>query len=98
RRARGSAAGYPEPGRTLASIAGYNTRQLNLLRSAGSEQVRAIVATPDLFATLAMPAALGRVFAADDASSGSPLVTILTDDFWHQRFGADPAVIGPPPP
>ncbi len=90
----GLVARYREHARTLASIAGYNTRQLNLQRPAGSEQVRAIVATPDLFATLATPAALGRVFAADDASAGSPLVTILTNDFWRQRFGADPAVIG----
>ena len=90
----GLVARYREHARTLASIAGYNTRQLNVQRPAGSEQVRAIVATPDLFATLATPAALGRVFAADDASPGSPLVTILTDDFWRQRFGADPAVIG----
>lgn len=90
----GLVARYREHARTLASIAGYNTRQLNLQRPAGSEQVRAIVATPDLFATLATPAALGRVFAADDVAAGSPSVTILTDDFWRQRFGADPAVIG----
>jgi len=90
----GLVARYREHARTLASIAGYNRRQLNLQRPAGSEQVRAIVATQDLFATLATPAALGRVFAADDVAAGSPSVAILTDDFWRQRFGADPAVIG----
>jgi putative ABC transport system permease protein len=94
RSSTGLVARYREHARTMASIAGYNTRQLNLQRPAGSEQVRAIVATPDLFATLATPAALGRVFTADDASPGSQLATILTDDFWRQRFSADPAVIG----
>jgi len=40
-----------------------------------------------------VPAALGRLFAEDEAKPGA-LVAIITDDAWRRRFGADPSIVG----
>jgi predicted permease len=47
------------------------------------------------FSLLGVRPLLGRVFTDDDnrAAQGSPLV-VLSYDFWHNRFGGDPGMIG----
>jgi putative ABC transport system permease protein len=47
-----------------------------------------------LFEMLGARAALGRVLSPDDDRPGAPLVVVLSDSLWRERFGADPAVVG----
>src|SRR4051812_27592440 len=47
----------------------------------------------NMFALMRVPAALGRLFAEDEAKPGA-LVAIITDDAWRRRFGADPSIVG----
>lgn len=47
-----------------------------------------------LFPTLGIEPARGRAFAANEDAYQGPQVVILSDGFWHRRFGGDPAAIG----
>ncbi len=50
--------------------------------------------SPEFFATLGRGPVLGRAFTDEEMSYETDAVAILTDAYWRQRLGADPAVIG----
>jgi predicted permease len=50
--------------------------------------------SPDFFATLGVPLAMGRGFTDDQLKYGTDEVAVLTDGFWRSHFGADPNVLG----
>jgi predicted permease len=50
--------------------------------------------SPEFFTTLGVPLALGRPFSEAELAQGADRVAILTDEFWHSHFNADPNVIG----
>ncbi|HVU34528.1 MAG TPA: ADOP family duplicated permease [Opitutaceae bacterium] len=52
--------------------------------------------TSDFLRLLRIQPALGRDFLPDDDRRGQPAVVLLTNRFWRERFGADPAVLGQP--
>src|ERR1043166_6498434 len=59
-----------------------------------AESVRGIATTSDLFATLRIQAALGRVFTTDEDQSGRSQVIVFSHSFWVRRFAADTNIIG----
>ncbi|MGH9161523.1 MAG: ABC transporter permease, partial [Vicinamibacteraceae bacterium] len=60
------------------------------------EQMRAQVATPGLpgMQCGGHPLALGRLFLEEEGTPGRDQVVILSHNFWQERFGGDPNVIG----
>src|SRR3990170_7852224 len=68
------------------------------LGSGGEMQpASALFATGDLFATLRVPAVLGRTFTSgDDVRGGGPdgPVVVISYDLWQRRFNRAPEVIG----
>lgn len=53
------------------------------------------VVTPNAFQSLGLKAQLGRTLLPSDGEApGAPLVTVLTDKTWRQRFGADAGIVG----
>jgi putative ABC transport system permease protein len=62
----------------------------------GSDPERKIGAfvTPGFFAVLETRPALGRTFAADEEQPGGPRVAVISDRFFHERFGGDPSIVG----
>jgi putative ABC transport system permease protein len=63
------------------------------------EMVDGLSASGDFFATLGVPAMLGRTFtAADDVTGGGPngTVAVISYAFWQRRFGGALDVIGTP--
>jgi predicted permease len=48
----------------------------------------------NLFATLGVGPALGRLFTSDDDHIGAETTAILTWSFFERRFNADPAILG----
>ena len=59
----------------------------------GVEQVTGSAVSPGFFGVLRTPPALGRSFAGDEEREGAPVV-VLSNGYWHRRFGGDPAVVG----
>jgi putative ABC transport system permease protein len=50
--------------------------------------------SPEFFTTLGRGPTLGRAFTDEETTYETDAVAILTDAYWRQRLGADPAVIG----
>jgi predicted permease len=79
----------------LEESALYTPRSFNLAEAGTQpERLTGSVATPTLFATLGVAAALGRTLVDADATAGDEHVVVLSNALWKNRFGADPAIVG----
>jgi predicted permease len=79
---------------SFASMGVYNNTAANLLGNGEPERLSGALVSADLFPTLGVQAALGRIFAAgDDLEKATPTV-VLSDGLWRAAFGADPGVLG----
>jgi len=58
------------------------------------ERVRAVAATRDLFPVLGIAPERGRNFEGDEGRQGREPVVIVTHEFWQNRFGGEPALLG----
>ncbi len=58
------------------------------------EQVTGAKVTANFFPILGVSPALGRFFTADEDRPGAGGVVVLSDRFWHRRFGGDPKALG----
>ncbi len=67
---------------------------LNLTGTNEPERIQSADVTSDLFQTLGVQPALGRAFAKEEESLGSPRVAIISHALWERRFGADPGIVG----
>lgn len=80
---------------SLEDLALYTGVSLNLAESgAQPERLVGLRATPSLFSTLRVHAALGRVFQSEHGEPGQDKVVVLSDALWRNRFGADPGIVG----
>jgi predicted permease len=77
----------------FADSALYADASFNLVEGDTPERLRGLRATPSLFSTLGVSAALGRVFEAGDALPGRDHVAVLSDALWRNRFNADPRIL-----
>lgn len=50
--------------------------------------------SPDFFATLGVPLAMGRTFTEEETFYKDSARVILTDAFWRTHFNADPDILG----
>ena len=68
----------------------------NGLLAVGDEvsQVSVVRATGSLMTMLGVRPQVGRVIARADDAHDQPLVVMLSDEFWRQRFNADPGIVG----
>ncbi|HEY3757459.1 MAG TPA: ABC transporter permease [Opitutaceae bacterium] len=58
------------------------------------EIVQGARVSPEFFATLGVPLAMGRTFTDAELRYGPDQVAILTDEYWRNHFGADPKILG----
>ena len=67
----------------------------NTVGETGStERVSSLRVTPSFFPLLRVEPALGRAFTEDEMELGNHRKVVLTDAFWREQFGADPAAVG----
>jgi putative ABC transport system permease protein len=59
-----------------------------------AERLQGMRATSSLFATLGVPAMLGRTLIPEDEQGSGRRVVLLTYGLWTRRFGGHPAVVG----
>ncbi|HEX2711149.1 MAG TPA: ABC transporter permease, partial [Candidatus Acidoferrales bacterium] len=56
--------------------------------------VHAMLVTPSIFQLTAMMPVLGRLFTEGDDKPGAAPTVVITPEFWQNRLGGDPKVIG----
>jgi putative ABC transport system permease protein len=78
----------------LLDSALYTDASFNLVDGGAPERLRGLRATPSLFSTLGVSAALGRTFEAGEAVAGHDRVVVLSDSLWRNRFNADAQIVG----
>ena len=66
----------------------------NVSTATDAMQVEGFRIAPTFFSMLGVEPALGRGLSDEDARPGRDDVVLLSDGFWHRRFGADPGLIG----
>lgn len=59
-----------------------------------TERIWGQLVTPSYFSTLGVHPALGRFFDHTDEQPGGTPTAVISDRFWQQHLGSDPAIIG----
>jgi len=59
-----------------------------------SEPATAMRTTSTVFSTLRVQPVLGRLLRAEDDAPGAPNVVVLSHEFWVNRLGGSPAILG----
>ncbi len=85
---------FRDENRNLQDIAVFNNSSANITGSGEPEQLETLDVTVGFFPVLGVQPMVGRSFTAKDDSPGSPNTVLLTNGYWHRKFGADPSVIG----
>ncbi len=88
-------ADFRERARTLSAIGAVVGQDYTL--SSGSsepERVAAVAVTPNVPALLGIRPVAGRIFTSDEGRAGDASVVLLGEEFWRERYGGDPAVVG----
>jgi putative ABC transport system permease protein len=88
-------ADFQERNRTLSGMAAYSEAELTLVDRDGiGVKVVGTWAGENLFEVLGAGAQVGRTLTAGDGAPGAPRVLVLGHEFWQNRFGADPGIVG----
>jgi predicted permease len=80
--------------RSFAGLGAYSMRTAVLAGGDHAEVIHTAQVTPGLFEALGVAPALGRAFSEDEDKEGAAPVVILSDSYWHSRFGARGDVVG----
>jgi putative ABC transport system permease protein len=76
------------------SVAGLLATGFNLADDGGVERVNSAAVTEDYFRVFGVEPLLGRTLGSADDTPGTGQVTVLSEQLWRRRFGADPNVLG----
>ncbi|HTA20673.1 MAG TPA: ABC transporter permease [Polyangia bacterium] len=85
---------WREQATSFASLGAFTPETYNLVGVGEPLRVSAALVSVNLFATLGVPPALGRDFAAGEDAPEKADVVILGHAFWRSRFGARADVLG----
>ena len=80
--------------KTLGAIAEYSPITLNLVEDRSASQIQVGLVTGNYFDVMGLGPIRGHSFTAKDDGKGAAPVMMLTEDYWLNHFGGDPAVIG----
>ena len=80
--------------KTFASMAIYRHEDYNLTGEGRAMRVNGLMISAEFLATLGVRPAMGRDLNTSDDRLGAAPVVLLSDGFWHRRFGGDPSVLG----
>lgn len=80
--------------KAFASTAIYQGGNATVGDAGSPQRVERARVSPEFFATLGVPLALGRTFTEEEMFYKAANVAILTDGYWRAHFQANPAVLG----
>ncbi len=76
---------------SMSTFRGLST---NVTGTDQAENINARLVTFEYFKVMRATPMLGRDFTESDDKTGAAPVTIISHEFWQQRFGGDPNVVG----
>jgi predicted permease len=85
---------FREQSRAFEDIGLYFDDSVNITGASQPEQVRALRVTDGLLPLLGVRAQIGRLFTRKDDLPGSPETVVLSDAYWHRKFGGDWSIVG----
>lgn len=85
---------YRERSEVFAESGMWSNSTVSVTGLEEPEQVSAIRVTDGVFPLLRVQPHAGRLFSAEDDSPGTPLTVVLSHEYWQERFGGDPSVVG----
>lgn len=85
---------YADGNRTMTGLVEYHSLWFTLFESGTPERVQSGVVSWDFFRIVGIQPLHGRLFLASEDEFGAEPVLVLGHDFWQERFGGDPGVIG----
>ena len=83
-------------GKTLQDVCAATGPDAMSVSLAGGDRIKAVEdsVSANYFDVLGVPLLAGRAFGASEEKIGSAAVTVISERFWRNRLGADPAIIG----
>jgi putative ABC transport system permease protein len=85
---------YRARSRTLESVVEFHAMTFNLIGEGEPEEVQTGVVSWNYFTAMGMEPVLGRGFTPDEEAGIGPRVLVFSHEYWTQRFGRDPSVVG----
>jgi predicted permease len=80
--------------RSVEDVAVIGGLRMSLTGLGEPERLQTMRVSTNLFSLIGVRSQLGRTFAPEEDQLGRDHVVLLSDDFWHRRFNADPDVVG----
>jgi putative ABC transport system permease protein len=87
-------ADYRKGNHTFSAVGEYHSMTFNLLGEGEPDRVQTGVVSANYFRAFGVTPVLGRDFRPDDDAVGANPVLLLSYDYWQDRFGGDPKVVG----
>jgi putative ABC transport system permease protein len=85
---------YREQNQTLAGLVEYHAMSFILFGHGDPDRVRSAVVSANYFDLFQVKPLLGRTFVPDDDKLGAPPVLLLSYEYWKNKFGSDPTIVG----
>ncbi len=85
---------YRQQSPSLDGVAEFSSMPFSILGLDEPRIVRAGIVTGNYFEVMGLGARVGRVISNSEDGEAAPPVAVLTYDYWHRHFGADPDVVG----
>lgn len=79
---------------SFSELSAHQSLDVNLLGGDQPERVRIEMVSSSYFPLLGLRPALGRLFTAEESSSGGAPVVVLGNGLWHRRWSGSPDVLG----
>jgi putative ABC transport system permease protein len=79
--------------RSFSTVAAYEPRSLNVVVANSTVPLSGADVTANLFSTLRVVPARGRLFSADEANADAR-VLLISHEFWATRLGANETIVG----
>jgi len=85
---------YRERARTFERVSAYGRSQVTLSGVGDAVRLAGARVDANFFSVLGIAPVLGRSFVREEESVGRDHVVILSNGLWHDRFAANPHVVG----
>ena len=78
----------------FSRVAGYTDRAMAYSDGRTAERLRVRLVSAGYFDVLRIQPLTGRTFAPEDDRGGASATAVLSYEFWKQRLGLDPSIVG----